>query len=327
MGTTPPTAAAAAAPEQRVSQEERKAPLKIKRVKRVALYKCGFCPREFQKQATFINHEREHYGDLVNSCTFCGAKFDTFELMKEHMEQGHGENERGRCKFCDRMISNIQKDVHSCVVERLYKCPVPSCDRRFSVKSNANRHVRLVHKDFKMPTKAKETGTSNNNLTPSVVKKEPDQLPIRPPVMTPTKALTPAIPTTNNNSVRQYFHMNKVAVQPRPPIAGAPRVTATFVPKISPSVGGPKVPVNVVPTLSVTVVPSPPASAAAAPAPQTTPVLLAQKNPEGSFQRDFETTLKNAENIREGLPIFRKGIFLGTYNKIVAKMARTENNP
>lgn len=325
------------------------------RVKRVALFKCGFCPREFQKQATFINHEREHYGDLVNSCTFCGAKFDTFELMKDHVANVHGENVQGRCKFCDKMIANVEKDVHSCVVERLYKCPVPQCDRRFSVKSNANRHVRLVHKDFKMPYKRPHKVVQ---MTP-VIKKEPESMPTGTPSKalptgtatpnktlptgtgTPTKALTPAIPQKNPiSTMKQYFNPKvgqlraTIPVPQRVTAHFIPKTTANFVPKMFATASlAPKLSHSVVPKVSAVtpvlhklsastppVVPIVSLSAAALTDtgdPKLKPIAIVQKSPEGSFQRDFEKTLKPPENVR--VPVYSKGVFLGTYNKLVPR--------
>ncbi|XP_064463962.1 zinc finger protein 454-like [Ornithodoros turicata] len=109
-------------------------------------YSCHLCAAAFQTQDVLQVHLQKHItSSHLYHCSVCDAVFGNVEMRDEHMVV-HTKEKVYKCTVCSRhffkrYLLSIHMRTHT--GEKPYPCKI--CSKQFSIGSNRDRHVRLVH--------------------------------------------------------------------------------------------------------------------------------------------------------------------------------------
>ena len=106
------------------------------------LFKCSQCDKEFNQNADFERHEREHTGEKPFPCSKCDKEFSQNADLERH-ECEHTGEKPFPCSKCDKEFSqnaDLERHEREHTGEKPLTCS--KCDKEFSQNADLERHER-----------------------------------------------------------------------------------------------------------------------------------------------------------------------------------------
>ena len=136
------------------------------------LFKCSQCDKEFNQNADFERHEREHTGEKPLTCSKCDKEFSQNADLERH-EREHAGEKSLTCSKCNKEFSqSADLDKHlksherthkgeSAKLERKFKCS--DCDKNLCIKELESH---ACSSDIKKNTQEKGNSTDQGKRKP-----------------------------------------------------------------------------------------------------------------------------------------------------------------
>ncbi|XP_068624326.1 uncharacterized protein [Battus philenor] len=132
---------------------------------------CGLCGAVMRKKADYLAHLDKHSGkpqvdrNKVHECTICKKKYNSRQILTEHMNVHSGERPH-RCSVCDKTFASkytYQSHLKTHLDRpRPFKCS--QCGKSFLTQQNLTQHLKTHSgvKDFICKVCGKAFGTQHN---------------------------------------------------------------------------------------------------------------------------------------------------------------------
>ncbi|KAK9753957.1 Zinc finger, C2H2 type [Popillia japonica] len=154
--------------DEPISEEENEniegdGPISMSDARKITIYRCTTCSRQFHSKSTLYRHNLSHIGSKPFGCPQCDYRSTLRGIMKNHLEIRHGISMKitdiapdkkdkmfiraYMCTTCNKVMSSkesLQKHMMTNKTCKPFRCMF--CDYRSSLKSTMKRHIQGKHK-------------------------------------------------------------------------------------------------------------------------------------------------------------------------------------
>ena len=118
------------------------------------IMKCEVCAKTFSKKLYLRRHKQNIHGSPKFHCPICGRYFKLNHHLKKHLERHEfrklSKNEAD-CFHCDKCVDKwfrrkdlLRKHIKNVHGEKKFDCNF--CGKKFTVKCNMEKHIKVIHK-------------------------------------------------------------------------------------------------------------------------------------------------------------------------------------